>query len=371
MKITLPRNDLLQALQLVSGAVEKRQTLPILSHVLFHFDKKTLLITATDLEIELVAKLELTKAVEESFEITVPARKLIDICRSLSDDAILQLDFKSNRLNISTGKGSRSRFILSTLSAAEYPKVGKSDSLFSFTIPQSVFKYLLNKTYFAMAQQDVRYYLNGALFNVRKNLLRVVTTDGHRLALASYSGKFNVRDDLDIIVPRKGIMELLRLLNDEEDDVKVIIDTNHIHLVTPKFTFTSKLIDGKFPDFNRVIPKDTSKLITINRSSFKDSLSRVAILCNEKYHGIRLDLEPNGMAVYANNTDQEEAEEKLDIEYNGDKFDIGFNVNYLLDALASLPEGEVKLHMSDSNSSVLLEHADVKDCLYVVMPMRL
>ncbi|OGT30054.1 MAG: DNA polymerase III subunit beta [Gammaproteobacteria bacterium RIFCSPHIGHO2_12_FULL_35_23] len=367
MKITLERNSLLAALQLVAGAVEKRQTLPILSHVLLSFEKNILAITATDLEVELLAKIQLPLTVEKC-EFTVPARKLIDICRELPEDVALKFEVENNKLTIRSGSG---KFVLSTLQAAEFPKVGKSEVHLEFNIDQSILKYLLGKTYFTMAQQDVRYYLNGMLFDLKKDSLQVVAADGHRLALAAYKAAFGFKNDLQIILPRKGALELMRLLNDETSDIKIAIGTNHIHAITNQFVFTSKLVEGKFPDFKRVIPKNPDKIATITRNLFKEALSRTAILCNEKYHGVRLIFEQNLLSIFANNSEQEEAEEKITINYTNEKLDIGFNVTYLLDALTALPEGDIKLSLTDANSSVLIEHSAVKDCLYVIMPMRL
>jgi DNA polymerase-3 subunit beta len=367
MKILLERDSLLAALQLVAGAVERRQTLPILSHVLLSFNNNSLRITATDLEIELIAKVELPNNVEAT-EITVPARKFIDLCKALPNGADLEIPIQTGKIVIRSGS---SRFTLATLQASEFPKVEQSRSQIEFTIPQSILKHLLDKTYFTMAHQDVRYFLNGMLLDIKPDTLQTVATDGHRLALAAYSTDFKISEPMQVIVPRKAVLELMRLLEENNDEIKVVIGTNHIHVEADNFTFTSKLVDGKFPDYKRVIPKNTNKLATIDRSLFKDALSRAAILCNEKFHGVRILMENNSMSIQANNVDQEEAEEKVGVNYDGEKLDIGFNVTYLLDALGSLPDGEAKLSMSDSNSSVLIEHADSKDCMYVVMPMRL
>lgn len=368
IKLNLSRNELLAALQMVSGAVEKRQTLPILSHVLLHFSDKMLLVTATDLEVELVARVELEGAVDQAFDITVPARKMIDICRALPDGAELKMTLEGSRLSVRSGS---SRFVLSTLPAAEFPKVGKSDAFVDLAIPQVVLKHLIEKTYFTMAQQDVRYYLNGMLFDLNKDTLQLVATDGHRMALSAYSDKFGFKHHTQVIVPRKGVLELMRLLEDSDETITLTIGSNHIHAETDQFIFTSKLIDGKFPDFNRVIPKNTSKIVTIERSVIKEALSRAAILCNEKYRGVRLLFNNGELCITANNTEQEEAEERVSIDYNDEKLDVGFNVTYLLDVLNSFVDGEVRFMLSDGNSGVLIEHGEEKGSLYVVMPMRL
>lgn len=367
MNITLAREVLLKPLQLVFGAVEKRQTLPILSHILFSFKQDKLWLTATDLEIELVGHVALPEKVED-FEVTVSARKLVDICRSLPDQAEINLTVDNNRFLVRSG---RSRFTLATLPAQDFPKVGLGKTLSEFSISQNQLRFLLEKTYFAMAQQDVRYYLNGMLFDIQKNALQVVATDGHRLALSLVNESFTSSQTSQLIVPRKAILELIRLLSESEESVAVAVSSNHLHVTTNEFVFTSKLMDGKFPDFNRVIPKNADKEAVIDRDLLKQALSRVAILCNEKYHSVRVLFDKNAMLITANNPEQEEAEEELEISYAGERVEIGFNVNYLLDVLNVLPSGGIQFSFLDSNSSVLLKHVTMQNNLYVVMPMRL
>jgi DNA polymerase III subunit beta len=369
MEIQIQRETLLKPLLLVSGAVEKRQTLPVLSHVLLRVNGQQLSVTATDLEVELVGQITLNTTVTEN-EITVPARKFIDICRNLPDEAQLNIALDGNRLIIKSG---RSRFALSTLPASEFPRISDSPTQMEFSITQAELKHLLNSTHFAMAQQDVRYYLNGMLFDLSTQALQVIATDGHRLALSSLASGSETRQQTtsQVIVPRKGVMELLRLLNNDEEVVKVAIGTSHIHVTGDNFVFTSKLIEGKFPDFNRVIPKDSNKIVTFDRDILKKALARASILCNEKFHGVRIFISENLMKITANNPEQEEAEEEIEINYQGKPLEVGFNVDYLLDVLSVLSPGEIKMSLQDANSSTLLEHAKNSESVYVIMPMRL
>ncbi len=367
MNITITREALLKPLTLVLGAIEKRQTMSILSHVLIKFDQKKLWMTGTDNELELVGFSALDQAVEP-FEITVPAKKLLDICKALPDNALITLSFEEKRIILKSGK---SRFTLLTLPAEDFPKIDFGKFLSNFSIPQEAFRCLLEKTCFAMAQQDVRYYLNGMLFNIATDKLQVVATDGHRLAQANYIDSFSSNQPNQVIIPRKAVLELIRLLQDIDAPINIAISSNHFHVTTPDFSFASKLMEGKFPDFNRVIPRNTTKELHIDRDIFKQALNRVAILCNEKFHGIRMLLTQDKMHLSANNPEHEEAEEELDIEYNKEQLEFGFNVNYLLDVLNVLSPGNVTLLFIDANNSVLLKHGDSDQTQYVVMPMRL
>jgi DNA polymerase III subunit beta len=367
MELQIQRETLLKPLQLVSGAVEKRQTLPVLSHVLVKASGQGLSLIATDLEVELLGHVRLNTTIEEN-EITVPAKKFIDICRNLAENAMLDIKLDKNRLIIKSG---RSRFVLSTLPASEFPRISESPTLVEFTMTQGELKYLLSSTHFAMAQQDVRYYLNGMLFHLDDQELKVIATDGHRLALSSLSSEKASKINSQVIVPRKAVQELMRLLNDEGEPVTIGIGSSHIHVKGQDFVFTSKLVDGKFPDFNRVIPKDSDKTVIVDRDVFKQALTRAAILCNEKFHGVRVVLSENQMKIFANNPEQEEAEEELEVNYQGKTLEVGFNVSYLLDVLSSLNSGNIKLSLHDANSSVLVEQAENSRNLYVIMPMRI
>ncbi len=367
MKFSISRDALLGPLNLVAGAVERRQTLAVLANVLINLDGDRLSLTGTDLEVELVGRVKLEES-GESGEITVPARKLVDICKSLPEGSTLSFTLTDNKLQVRSG---RSRFSLSTLPARDFPRVEDSMGTHQVVLRQGQLKRLIDSTAFAMAQQDVRYYLNGMLLEVKEKVLRAVATDGHRLAMCTLSEPVEVAGDVKVIVPRKGILELSRLLIDESQDVVLVIGSNHLRATTENATFTSKLVDGKFPDYQRVLPKNTNKEVLAPRSDLRQAFARTAILSNEKYRGVRLKLTDNNLEIVANNPEQEEAVEELGVEYQGDTVEIGFNVSYLLDVLAVLSSEQIKLSLSDPNSSALIEALDGGDALYVVMPMRL
>ncbi len=367
MKFTISRDALLKPLNLVAGVVERRQTLPILSNVLLALEGDRLSLTGTDLEVELVGRVQLSQA-GETGEVTVPARKLVDICKSLPEGSDIQFAYQDNKVTVRSG---RSRFTLSTLPAREYPNVEDSMGTHQFKIKQGQLRRLIDRTAFAMAQQDVRYYLNGMLWELNARQLRVVATDGHRLALCTLPDKLDAAGDTQVILPRKGVLELARLLLDEEAEVAVVIGSNHVRATTNDFTFTSKLVDGKFPDYQRVLPRSPDKVVVGSRLELRQAFTRTAILSNEKYRGVRLKLTDNSLDIVANNPEQEEAEEAVPVQYQGEALEIGFNVSYLLDVLGVLSGDEVKMSLSDPNSSALLEESEEGDSLYVVMPMRL
>lgn len=368
MKFSVVREEFLKYLQLISGAVERRQTLPILANVLISAHDKQVSLTATDLEVELVGRLSIDK-IDDPGEITVAARKLIDICRNLPAESTITLSTQKDRLIVKSGK---SRFSLATLPASDFPNIEEMHPKVAFQLSQRAAKELLVNTHFAMAQQDVRYYLNGMLVDINQGVMRVVATDGHRLSLG-VSDKIEVQSDhIQIIVPRKGIMELMRLLEDIDEEVEVIIGTNHICVSTPFFTFTSKLVEGKFPDYQRVIPKNGNKIVIVDRELFKQALARVSILSNEKFRGVRLLISENLLKIVANNPDQEEAEDEIAVDYQGADLEIGFNVNYLLDVCNTIDADQVRLTFIDTNSSALMEaHDDKNNFVYVIMPMRI
>jgi DNA polymerase-3 subunit beta len=368
MKFVISREALLKPLNLVAGVVERRQTLPILSNVMLELEGDQLSITGTDLEVELVGRVQLEKAPEAGGVITVPARKLADICKSLPDGSEIEFKLDDQRVIVRSG---RSRFTLSTLAASDFPNVEESPGSQDFTVKQGDLKRLIDRTSFAMAQQDVRYYLNGMLWEVQSGQLRVVATDGHRLALCTLAAPIETSENLQVILPRKGVIELARLLMNDNDDVRVVIGSNHIRATTTEFTFTSKLVDGKFPDYDRVLPKSSTKAIFGSRTELRQAFSRTAILSNEKYRGVRLLLSDANLQIIANNPEQEEAEEIVEVDYQGESLEIGFNVSYLLDVLGVLSGENVKLSLSDANSSALLEESEQGDSTYVVMPMRL
>lgn len=367
MKFTLSREALLKPLQLVAGVVERRQTMPVLSNILLVVEGNQLSMTGTDLEVEMIARIELEHPAE-SGEITVPAKKLMDICKSLTEGADVELTLTGQKVMI---KGGRSRFTLTTLPATEFPSVEDAPESLNITISQGALKRLIDRTGFAMAQQDVRYYLNGMLLELTGSQLRTVATDGHRLATSIYKIETDIADKVQVIVPRKGILELARLLEDSDNSAVLLIGSSHIRVSTGEYTFTSKLVDGKFPDYERVIPKGGDKLIIADRQELRQVLNRIAILSNEKYRGVRLVLTDGYLQILANNPEQEEAEETLAVDYQNTPMEIGFNVNYLLDALSILPDQRVKISMLDPNSSALVEAVDSSDNVYVIMPMRM
>lgn len=366
MKFTITREALIKPLQIVGGIVERRQTLPILSNVLLRLNDQTLTLTSTDLEIEMLAHAEVSKAV--SGETTLPARKFLDICRALSEDSVLDISVSGERATIRSGK---SRFVLSTLPATDFPGIEVNQKLTHLSLSQHALRTAIARTHFAMAQQDVRYYLNGLLMELEGRVIRMVATDGHRLALCETPYPKEIDKNQSIIVPRKAVLELYRLLSDDDSEVEVRVGSNFIQIKTAAISFTSKLIDGRFPDYQNVIPKDGNKKATCPREPLRQALSRVSILSNEKYRGVRLQFGKGTMHILAHNPEQEEAEEELTIDYAGDNLEIGFNVTYLLDALSAGDSEQVTLNLSDSNSSCLIQGMGEKTCRYIVMPMRL
>ncbi len=366
MKIIINRENLLDPLQQIIGAVERRQTLPILGNVLIKSSSGTLRLTATDLEIEMVSAVEVDSP--EDFQITLPARKLLDICKALADESDIEFSIEEKTVTLNSG---RSRFSLASLPGKDFPGLDDIVEQHSFTIKQGELKALLEKTSFAMAQQDVRYYLNGILMEISTDLVKMVATDGHRLALSELKTDISINDEKQIIIPRKAVLELARLLESSDSPTKIILSQNHIRVEAGALVFTSKLIDGKFPDYNRVIPVDGNKMLKVNRESLKRSMNRIAILSNEKYRGIRLTLAPGNLAIQANNPDQEEAEEELSVDYDEAEIEIGFNVTYLVDVLNVLQSEDVDIKLKDANSSCIISDSEDLSSLYVVMPMRL
>jgi DNA polymerase-3 subunit beta len=366
MKFSASRESLLEPLQAVIGVVERRQTMPVLSNILLNVDDKTgVSITATDLEVELVASVAVD--VEKGGEVTVPGRKLLDICRALPDGATVNISLSGEKVTVRSG---RSRFTLSTLPAAEFPTVEDIKAQQKISVPQSLLRRLIEKTQFSMANQDVRYYLNGMLLEVAGNILRSVATDGHRLAMCEL-----IMDGADsapqqVILPRKGVLELHRLIGDE-GECTLEIGSNHLRVSLDGIRLTSKLIDGRFPDYERVIPKESDAPMLADRTQLADCLNRIRILANEKYKGVRVELKPGSVTVQAHNPEQEEAEEEIEVQYDGPAMEIGFNVEYLIAALRALDAESARLEFRDSASSCLIQDPERRDCKYVVMPMRL
>ena len=365
MKLSASRETLLKPLQAVIGVVERRQTMPILANVLLVAKDGQVAVTGTDLEVELVATVDVE--VEGAGEITVPGRKLLDICRALPESAEVSIRVSGEKLNVKSG---RSRFSLMTLPAAEFPRVGDINAGQRLSVSQGTLAKLLDKTHFSMAQQDVRYYLNGLLLETGQKWLRAVATDGHRLALCEVEVDEQELPEQQVIVPRKGVLELQRLIGGE-GELQIELGSNHIRIQLEHIRYTSKLIDGRFPEYERVIPQDTDNQLTADREAFRGALQRTAILSNEKYRGIRLIIKKGGLLLQAHNPEQEEAEEEVEISYAGDDIEIGFNVNYLLDAFGVIESEEIVLAVVDGNSSCLLRDPGNDECKYVVMPMRL
>jgi DNA polymerase-3 subunit beta len=366
MEISISRDDLIKPLGQAAGVVERRQTLPILAYVLVRQQKGQLTLTGTDLEVEVTVSIKVDKGSDG--EMTVPARKLLDICRGLPTDSAIKLNLKGEKAVVRSGK---SRFTLITMPTSDFPAIEASEWGETFEVPQKEFKSLLETTQFCMAHQDVRYYLNGLLIELDGDKLRAVATDGHRMAMSEINLAESGGTNRQIIVPRKGVLELVRFLEDSDEAAKISLGTNHIRVQLPGLTFTSKLVDGRFPDYNKVIPANQGKELLIDRQSFRDALSRAAILSNEKYRGVRLTLSDGKLTITAHNPEQEEAEEEMAVDYSGDEMEIGFNVNYMIEAAGALDTEQVKLGLNDPNSSCTLVTPDSSGALYVIMPMRL
>ena len=371
MKFSVSKETLVKQLQMVVGVVERRQTLPILANVLISLKDGELALTGTDLEVEIVSRAASEVGAEVSAQITVPARKLLDICRSLPDG--VDIKFSTNdkgRVVITSG---RSRFTLSTLPAEEFPNVEDGAETYEFSLPAKNLKHLIDSTSFAMAHQDVRYYLNGMLWEVNGSTLNGVATDGHRLAISSIDlpNASPNTTPVQIILPRKGVVELSRLLVDE-GDITISLGEAHLRVRGSDFHFTSKLVDGAYPDYDRVLPKGGTLVIRGDRDGLRQAFSRAAILSNEKYRGVRLLLSENLLNIVANNPEQEEAQEEVVVGYAGGELEVGFNVNYILDVLNTLGGEEVVFILTDANSSALIQDpADEAGSSYVIMPMRL
>jgi DNA polymerase III subunit beta len=365
MKFTAAREVLLSALQSVTGVIERRQTMVILGNILLSAKTGELLMTATDVEVELVAKVQVD--LQEAGDITVPGRKFLDIIKALPEGAVVSLSSDGDKATVRSAK---SRFTLAILPAGDFPTVEDIKVQHEVKLPQAELKKLLERTHFSMAQQDVRYYLNGMLIELDGKVVRTVATDGHRLAMAQADIPSPVSSPLQVIVPRKAILELQRLASGD-GDVQLSIGQNHVRIQFGGIRFTSKLIDGRFPDYSRVVPAAPSKIVSLSRDVLRGALQRTAILSNEKFRGIRVTLKPGALVLQAHNPEQEEAEEELDLQYTGEELEIGFNVNYLMEALAAIEGNTVELGLTDSNSSCLLKAPNTADCKYVVMPMRL
>lgn len=366
MRFSLSREVFLKPLQQVVNVVERRQTLPVLANLLVSVEDGRLSMTGTDLEVEMIARSEVDDA--ENGETTIPARKLFEIVRALPDGSKVTLTQSGDKVTVQAG---RSRFSLATLPSRDFPAVEDLDLVERIRVSESALKELIERTAFAMAQQDVRYYLNGLLLDLRESSLRCVATDGHRLALCEAELPEGAQTRKQIIVPRKGVLELQRLLEGGDREVELEVGRNHLRMRRTDVTFTSKLIDGRFPDYEAVIPIGADKEVKVDREALRAALQRAAILSNEKYRGVKLEISPGQLRIIANNPESEEAQEELEAETKIDNLSIGFNVTYLLDALSALREEHVILNLRDGNSSALVREASHDRSRHVVMPLRL
>ncbi len=361
------RDDLLGPLASVSGIIERRHTLPILSNVLIERSGASLAFLATDIEIQITSRGSVDSA-GESRAVTVGARKLVDILRALPDGAEVTLQLQDKRLLVKSGK---SRFVLQTLPAEDFPRLAKpAGEAARFALPQKSLRRVLGLVQYAMAQQDIRYYLNGLLMVVEDKSLKLVATDGHRLAYAAMALEAKLPRQ-EVIVPRKTVLELAKLLSDNEGEVRVELSAAQAAFSFGGVELVSKLVDGKFPDYTRVIPSGHKNKLQIGREVLRQALLRAAILSNEKFRGVRWVLTDGSLKIISSNTEQEEAEETLEVGYKGDALDIGFNVNYLLDALNNVSGSEVECLFGDASSSALMTFPSEADFKYVVMPMRI
>ena len=361
------QDKVLSVLQSVAGIVERRHTLPILANVLIRKTGTSLQVTTSDLEIQIRTTAELGGDTG-NFTTTIGARKLIDILRTMPSDQTVSLESSQSKIIL---KGGKSKFTLQTMAAEDFPLVQESANFGPvFSVPQKTLKSLLSQVSFAMAVHDIRYYLNGILFVAEGKQLSLVATDGHRLAFASATLDVEVPKQ-EVILPRKTVVELQRLLSDAEGAIEMQFANNQAKFVFDGMEFVTKLVEGKFPDYNRVIPRSHGNTITLGRAPLLASLQRTAIMTSDKFKGVRLNLEPGSLRVTSNNAEQEEAVDELDIDYGGEPIEIGFNVTYLIDALASMPQDMVQIALADGSSSALITIPENDSFKYVVMPMRI
>ncbi len=367
IELTLQRNSLLNPLQSVIGAIERRQTMPMLANVLVEAGDGAVDLTATDLEITL--KAGASAEVNQAGSAALPARKLFEICRNLPESAEVHIEASDNKAVVKSGK---SRFSLACLPGGDFPSAQSIEGAVQrFSIPLEGFSRLVAQTAFSMAHQDVRYYLNGLMLEPSSSLLRAVATDGHRLAYAELPVELEIEEAQQVIIPKKGVSELQRLLSEQDADIEITLSNNAIRIDAGNRTMISKLIEGRFPDYTRVIPELAANLATVDRLAFREALQRAAILSNEKYRGIRLVFENDTLTLQAHNSEQEEAQEEVPIEYDGERLEVGFNVQYLMDICNTSQNDELEISIQDPNSSALVLDPAQPGTRYVVMPMRL
>lgn len=366
MKFTINREQLLVPLQQIVNVIEKRQTMPILANVLMQLDGNRITFTGTDLEVQIVAHVDIES--DSHGAITVPARKLLDICRLLPQQSAIKLEVDGDKVKVASGRG---RYVLSSLPADDYPEFAETAMDCEFSLPVGLLKKALDKTTFAMGNQDVRYYLNGLLLHLSNSQLKLVASDGHRLALFEDRLTEPTGQEIRVIVPRKGVIELARLLGDGDEPLLVQLSSNNIRVCGNGFVFLAKLIDAKYPDFSKVMQQAFIEPLHVDKLAFKEALTRVAILSNEKFRGITLDIAADRMLVSAHNPEHEEAEDELAIVYAGGRVNIGFNVQYLLEAVSNLDGEQAKITLATNNSCIFVDEAETSSYRYVVMPMRL
>ncbi len=368
MKFKVQQDEFIKALSLVTASVERRGTLPILGNLMLKLDGDKLHITGTDLEVETTVSLKVEVIDEGS--VTVPAKKLFDIVRALPSDSSITFSFANgDKAVVTSGRG---RYTLQTLNAKDFPSIDEFNETHSFYVSTESFARLLTATAFSMAVNDVRYFLNGVLLHIDGGVIRAVATDGHRLAYSASYAECESVGEAKLILPKKGVTGLQKVLSLAGESVMLSLSDNHLRVNGENLTFTTKMVDGNYPDYNRVIPQNGDKEVNVNKSEITSALSRVAILSNEKFRGVRLTIKDGQLVLEANNPEQEQAKEIVDvISQRGDSLEIGFNVNYLLDAINAIPNDEVKITLSDANTSALIESQEKSDSLYVCMPMRL
>ena len=366
MLFKIQREQLLAPLNQICGVVEKKGTLPILSHVLFSISQGELTLTTSDLEVEMNSKTQVDTEYEG--ELTLPAQKLLDICKSLADGSIMSFTIDDDHCDISSGE---SRFSLSTLSANEYPLLEDVETFETIHIDSQELARMLKQTLFCMASHDVRYFLNGLLFEILSDKIRCVSADGHRLALseADYDNEAGINKQ--ILIPRKGVMELNKMIRDIDQDIAIHLGKNHVSVEVEGTRMTSKLIDGKFPDYQSVIPLDMDNDFVANKVALEKALRRVAILSNEQYKGVKFKISTNHLQILGHNPDQEQAEDSIEVDTTITDMETAFNVNYLLDAINVIDHEDVQFSFKDPLSSCLIKHPDRLDCRLVVMPLRI
>lgn len=366
MKISINREEIIKQLQLINNCIPTKHQIAILSNVLMQVEGDLLTINGTDLEIEMLCQIRLSLPAENG-RVTIPSKKLLDIIRGLPVGSQVNITSEGDRVVISSG---RSRYNLNTLNANDYPSLKEFEADTSFNLAQNTLKQLIDSTQFAMAQQDIRFYLNGLLLEIDNEFIRTVATDGHRLAMSEIPMD-NPIDPNAIIIPRKSILELNKLLENVETTVNIKVNAGNLQANFGDTIFTTKLIDGKYPDYRRTLPKSPDKIVTIETEIFKQALNRANVLSNERFKGVRLTLNQAQVVIQTNNPEHEEAEEVLDIQYDGPEIEIGLNIVYLLDVLNVIKTGEIIIQLTDTVSSVLVTDKQNDKNKYIIMPMRL